>query len=261
MIRRGSGTGRLQKAVTRNALARLCRSAPVLLACSAALPGAATTAYAADEDFGAWFAVSATGKLPEELNNEQGSWRLWLDGALRFGDDASRFSQGILRGGAGYVLNSTWTAWGGVAYIRTEPPYASPSTDERRIWEQVSWNGAVNRLKLSSRTRLEQRFFSGGIDTGWRLRELAKFTRPLDTTDTWSLVLSDELFANLNTAKLTPNSTATAGLDRNRFFVGPGWNVSNRLRTEFGYLNQYIFRYSGPDKIDHILSANFAINF
>ena len=76
------------------------------------------------------------------------------------------------------------------------------------------------QLKLSSRTRLEQRFFRGGIDTGWRLRESIKLTRPLDSTDTWSLVLSDELF--VNDASLTPNVRATAGLDRNRFFIGPG---------------------------------------
>jgi hypothetical protein len=74
-----------------------CRRALVLLALAVAMFGAAPAAEAADEDSGVWFAVSANGKLPEPLNDGQGSWRPWLDGALRFGDDASRLSQAVIR--------------------------------------------------------------------------------------------------------------------------------------------------------------------
>ena len=190
-MRRGSGIDRMNTAEACNALVRRCGIPPVVLVCAVALFATPTSADAADEDFGAWFAVFANGKLPEPLNDSQGSWRLWLDAALRFGDDASRFSQGLIRAGLGYPLGNAWTVWAGYAYIRTEPPYANPPTDEQRIWEQVIWNGAINRLKLSSRTRLEQRFFRGGTDTGWRLRESIKLTHPLDSSDSWSLVLSD----------------------------------------------------------------------
>jgi len=238
-----------------------CRRALVVLACSVAMSGVAPAADAADEDFGAWFAVFANGKLPEPLNDGRGSWRLWLDGALRFADDASRLSQAVIRAGVGYPLSSAWTVWAGYAYIRTEPPYAATTTNEQRIWEQAIWNGAIGRLKLSSRTRLEQRLFSGGNETGWRLREFIKLTQPLDSSDAWSLVLSDELFVNLNDANLTPNLTALAGLDRNRFFIGPGLNLSSSYRVEFGYLNQYTFRHNGPDKNDQILAVNLFVSF
>jgi hypothetical protein len=211
----------------RTPLTYSCRRALILLACSIVMSSVAPAAGLADDDFGAWFAVFANGKLPEPLNDGRGSWRLWLDGALRFGDDASRFSQGLVRAGAGYRLSNAWTAWAGYAYIRTEPPYAATATTEQRIWEQVIWNGAIGRLKLSSRTRLEQRFFSGGIETGWRLREFIKVTQPLDSRDAWSLVVSDEVFVNVNNAKLTPTLTAMAGWDRNRFFFGPGLNLSS----------------------------------
>ncbi len=221
----------------------------------------APAADAADEDFGAWFAVFANGKLPEPLNNRRGSWRLWLDGSLRFGDDASRLSQGLIRAGAGYQLSKAWTLWAGYAYIRTEQPYAAIPTNEQRIWEQAIWGGAFGRFKLSSRTRLEQRFFSGGSETGWRLRESIKATQPLDSSDAWSLVVSDEIFVNLNDAKLTPKLTATAGWDRNRFFFGPGLNLSGSLRAELGYLNQYTFRHNGPDKNDHIVALNLFVSF
>ena len=149
--------------------------------------------------------------------------------------------------------------WVGYAYIRTEPPYANPPTVEQRSWEQIIWNGAVGSTKLSSRTRLEQRFFNGGSDTGWRLREFAKIVQPLGNA--WSFVFSDELFVNLNNANLTPNVTAQAGLDRNRVFVGPGVNLNQVVRLEFGYMNQYTFRKNGPDKNDQILAANVFVNF
>jgi hypothetical protein len=235
--------------------------AAALVACTAALLSATQGARAATEDTGAWFGVFANGKLPPSLNDPTGSWRLWLDAQLRLGDDASTFSQGVVRAGVGYALSGAWSVWAGYAYIRTEPPYAATPTDEQRIWEQAIWNGAIGPTKLSSRTRLEQRFFSGGTDTGWRLREFVKLVQPLATENVWSLVVSDELFVNLNNATLAPNVSAVAGLDRNRFFVGPGINLNQFVRTEFGYMNQYTFRNNGPDKNDQILAANVFVNF
>ncbi len=166
-----------------------------------------------------------------------------------------------MRAGVGYTLSEAWSLWAGYAYIRTEPPYATTPTNEQRIWEQAIWNGAIGPTKLSSRTRLEQRFFSGGTDTGWRLREFVKLVQPLGAENAWSFVVSDEIFVNLNNAIFAPNLRAVAGLDRNRFFVGPGINLNQFVRTEFGYMNQYTFRRNGPDKNDHILAGNVFVNF
>jgi hypothetical protein len=55
------------------------------------------------EDSGIWLGGFANGKRPPSLNSDQGSWRLWMDVQVRFGD-ASRFSQGVLRPGIGYAL-------------------------------------------------------------------------------------------------------------------------------------------------------------
>ena len=215
----------------------------------------------ADEDSGIWIAASANGKLPPSLNDDKGSWRLWLDGALRFGDDASRLSQALVRVGTGYALNESWSAWLGYAYIRTDEPYAVVPTNEQRVWEQAIWNGAIGQAQLSSRTRLEQRYFGGGSDLGWRLREFVKVSRRVGADGSWSMVVSDEIFLNLNDASFTPNVAATSGLDRNRFFVGPGVSLSSSLRAEFGYLNQHTFRRNGPDKTDHILAFNLFTSF
>jgi hypothetical protein len=92
---------------TRITRKRLCRRAAALLLCPAMLLSAIQGAHA-DEDNGAWFGVFANGALPPPLNDSTSSWRLWLDAQLRFGDDASRFSQGLVRPGVGYTLSEAW---------------------------------------------------------------------------------------------------------------------------------------------------------
>jgi len=257
----GDSLGSLVDMTTVHPLLALRRHAWAWVACGVAMSGAFRDASGATEDTGVWLAAFTNGKLPPTLNDDTGSWRLWVDAALRFGDDASRLSQGLMRVGIGYALSDPWSVWAGYAYIRTDVPYASTPTNEQRIWEQVSWSGGAGRAQLSSRTRLEQRFFGAGSDTGWRFRESVKLTEPLRTAKAWSLVVSDEIFVNLNDATFTASSAAAAGLDRNRFFAGAGFNFNKSLRSEFGYLNQYIFRNNGPDRVDHVLALNLFTNF
>jgi hypothetical protein len=208
-------------------------------------------------DSGIWLAGSATGKLPRPLNDAKGSWRVWTDLQLRFGDDSSRFSQGLVRPGVGYALNSAWSLWAGYAYVRTDLPYARTPSTENRIWEQLTWQGVVRRTDLSSRTRLEERFSSAGSGTGVRLREMGKLMQPLDSKKVWLIAAYDEIFVNLNST----NFGARSGADRNRVFVGPGINLSESVRVEFGYLNQYTFNNNGPDRVDNIFSINAFWNF
>lgn len=209
------------------------------------------------EDSGIWLGGFANGRLPSSLNNDRGAWRLWMDVQARFGDDASSFSQGVLRPGIGYTVGRGWTVWGGYAYIRTDPPYSTSTTTEQRIWEQVIWSGAIGATAVSSRTRMEQRFVSTGSETGWRLREFVKVVRPLDSRRIWSAAVWDEYFLNVNSTDFG----ATAGPDRNRFFVGPSVSLAKTVFLEIGYLNQYTFRSNGPDKNDHLLATNLFWSF
>jgi hypothetical protein len=217
----------------------------------------ASEAKAQSVDSGLWLSASATGKLPQPLNNAKGAWRLWIDGQSRFGDDYSRFSQGLVRPGVGYAVNPAWTVWLGYAYIRTEQPYARTPSNENRIWEQVSWQRKAGSTDLSSRTRLEERFHSAGSDTGWRFREMGKLMHPLGSGPVWLISVYDEIFINLNST----NFGAKSGADRNRVFAGPGINLGKPLRIEMGYLNQYTFNNNGPDRIDHLFSINAFWNF
>ena len=222
-----------------------------LFACLMALLVLATRARAQkNEDFGIWIGGLVTGKLPRPLNDSTGRWRLWLDGQYRLGDDASKFAQGIIRPGIGYALSSAWTAWLGYAWIQTNPPYASVTTYEQRLWEQASWATRLGPTRFSSRTRLEERFVSTGPGTGWRLRELVKLSIPLPSI--WSAVVYDEFFFNLNSTSWGQN----AGSDRNRFFIGPGLALGKHSSVEIGYLRQTVYRSNSPDKLDNVLAVN-----
>jgi hypothetical protein len=209
------------------------------------------------EDFGLWLGGLANGRLPASLNDDRGSWRLWMDVQARVGDDASSLAQRLLRPGIGYVVGRGWTVWGGYAYIRTDPPYSTSTTTEQRIWQQATWTRSIGSTVLSSRTRLEQRFVSTGSETGSRLREFVKVVRPLGSRSPWSVVVSDEYFLNLNSADFG----ATAGPDRNRFFVGPSVSLDEAVFVEIGYVNQFTSRATGPDRIDHLIATNLFWNF
>ena len=75
------------------------------------------------EDFQTWGNITATGSL--SAINPKLKW--WLEGQGRFGNDSSRFSQGIIRPGVGYALNEKTTVWLGYAWIPTSLPFAGQS--------------------------------------------------------------------------------------------------------------------------------------
>ncbi|MGR9086182.1 MAG: DUF2490 domain-containing protein [Gammaproteobacteria bacterium] len=215
-------------------------------------PVAAKTA----EDFQTWGNITLTGRLGA-VSPELKNFRYWLEGQGRFGDDTSRFSQGMLRSGLGYALNDAASIWLGYAFIPTEEPFSTPPVDEHRIWQQLLWSKAFSSGTITSRSRFEQRFVQRGDDVGWRFRQLFKLSSPLPFAPDFSLVLTDEYFVNLNRT----DWNADDGFDQNRLFTGMGYNFNTNIRTEIGYMNQYIRKSEAPDRISHILSVNLYLNY
>lgn len=227
------------------------RSVTCLLLASLAAPTLANP----DEDQQTWGAVFNTGHL-SALHPKA---RFWLEGQGRFGDDTSRFSQGILRAGLGWAVSEHWVLWGGYAWIPSDPPGPSNGTREHRLWQQAMGNGGVpaSRLNWVARTRLEQRWLEHADDTGWRLRQFAKLTHPLTSGGRVYASVWDEVFFALNAT----DWGARAGLDQNRAFAGFGVRLGKGVSTEVGYLHQYVFRASRPDASNHILSLNLFVNW
>ena len=73
----------------------------------------------------------------------------------------------------------------------------------------------------------------------------------------FSFVVSDEYFANINKT----NYGADDGFDQNRAFAGIGYNFDKNIKTEIGYMNQYIRKAKAADRMDDILSVNLYLNY
>ena len=148
---------------------------------------AALTAQAQVHDSGMWTAVLASPDVSDRA-------RLWLDVHAR--RDGGSFLS-IIRPGAGAQLSDRVSAWAGVAWIPTLPDDGA-ARHELRIWEQAIVNVPLgDRLKLQSRTRLEQRFAEGG-GVGLRVREFVRLTVAPENPDRVRLALWDEVFVGLN---------------------------------------------------------------
>ena len=181
--------------------------------------------------------------------------KYWLEGQGRFGNNSSQFSQGMVRAGLGYTVMDKVSVWLGYAFIPTEEPFAKKPFDEHRIWQQVLWNDKFADITLTSRSRLEERFMETGSDVGWRFRQMFKASVPMAYD--FSFVLSDEYFANINKT----NYGADEGFDQNRAFAGIGYNFDKNIKTEIGYMNQYIRKPNSADRMSDILSVNLYLNY
>ena len=205
------------------------------------------------EDSQVWAGIISTGTLKPAGEK----WRFWLEGQGRFGNDMSTLSQGFVRPGVGYAINEHASLWVGYAHIFTDTPFVRTSADEERVWQQFTWNQPVGAGSFTSRSRLEQRFVDTVSDTGWRYRHFFKMAYPIKGLPGISAVAFEEVFVNLNDVDGGPQ----AGFDQNRAFAGLGYAFSKVVKTEVGYLNQFIDRPINPNRVTHALAITLFLNF
>ena len=236
--------------------AKLQSTLPFALLAALAVPNACFGQ--AVHDYGTWFSVNTTGALAFHSEKDT-KLKWWFDGHMRLFDDAGGYGQSIVRPGVGYQLNDRFTAWIGYGWINETPVSGSPNFDENRIFQQLTWGRDIGCWNLSTRTRLEQRFVETGQDTGWRARHFTKAIRPLCIDPRLSAVVWDEFFFDLNSTDWGQN----ASFSQNRLFLGLGWTFDRprKPRIEIGYLQQFIRKRGGDDRINHILSINWFTNF
>lgn len=231
---------------------------------SAALALAASSpAFAEVDDFHTWGNITATGTF--SAINPKLKW--WLEGQGRFGDDSSRFSQAIIRPGVGYALTENTSVWLGYGWIPTSRPYAAQSPfNEHRIWQQLLWSDTFSFGTVTSRTRMEQRFFDTHIPGstadghGHRFRQFLKLTIPMPAINpNLSLAIWDEIFVNINNV----DTGARSGFNQNRIFGGLAYRFNKIAVGEIGYIHQYLNRPDSPrlDQEQHILAVNLFLNF
>ncbi|GJD64547.1 DUF2490 domain-containing protein [Methylobacterium frigidaeris] len=208
---------------------------------ASSLPAAAQV----DHDGQLWINATAFGSV--------GSLAYFAEVQPRFGDGISRLDQLILRPAVGWKLTDAVTVYQGYARIENSPP-GQRAFSEDRSFQQLGWEiGTFDRVKLSSRTRFEQRFQTNGRDTGFRLRQQLRAAVPLtEETRGVAAVAWTEAFLALNDT----DWGARAGFDRIRTFVGLELPLAGRSTLELGYINQTVNAPASRVTMDHIVSVN-----
>ena len=206
----------------------------------------------AQDDTQLWTAFAVNGPAGEDDNR----FLLWFDAHARYSEDVTRLGVSIIRPGVGYKVNNRLSVWAGYAYVVSRADGRDNITDNR-IWQQATYKIASGPWgSLSGRTRVEQRFLSTGEDTGHRIRQNLRISKPIPDTK-WTLTAWNEVFINLNDTDFGDE----AGYGQNRAFVGANVALPNSLKLEGGYLYNNIRRVgaenSNNSNISIALSAKF----
>jgi hypothetical protein len=172
-----------------------------------------------------------THPIHQKINNK---WLLQSDVQYRLNQTPEQKSQLLLRAGLGYNLTeANNNILLGIAYIESnllEGDVTMPSTNEKRIYQQYLYKQKRNNLFITHRVRMEERFLAD--DFGLRSRYFLSLQKPLNgkLLNRRSIYAScfNELFLDIKNQKF----------DRNRFYAGIGFGVSNDIRLETGYLIQ-----------------------
>lgn len=206
--------------------------------------------HAVEHDLEQWNTVTLEASVTDRT-------RVFLEAQPRIADNIRRFDQLILRGGLGRVLipqgprRPEVIVWQGYAWT---PSFQPKFSDEHRLWQQLQLRHKLGkRLSLDHRTRLEEQFIEDTAPVTFRVRHRLQGVYGLGRDKTWSLVASNEVFANLNNVE--PDNPS--GFDQNRLFVGVRRRVSKNANLEVGYTWLYVNRSSpSEDRTSHIMTVN-----
>lgn len=198
----------------------------------------AASAFALETEHEGWFQVTATGPV-------HGRLRAFLEVQPRVGENpqSNEFDVRalIVRGALGWEVRPGWTLWAGYAYT----PVYDPDRDEHRVFQQSLVEWPLGPLGASWRVRLEERLLEDESETSMRVRNQMRVAWPLPRAPRWSLVAADEVFFDLNTVNVGPQS----GFDQNRLSLGVSRQVGEHVRVELDYLNQMVQRDRGTEDL------------
>jgi len=214
----------------------------VTLAILLALP---TIVKAQDSNLGNWLIYIGNKKLNSK-------WNIHNELQYRNYNAIGDLEQLLLRTGVGYNVNDKNNVLLGYGYILSEN-YIGESDDkiainEHRIFQQYTTKQDISKVRLSHSYRLEQRFVEEDFKLRFRYFLSLKIPLKIKETGTSPLYLSayNEIFLN----------SKSSIFDRNRVYGGLGYNLSENIKIELGYINQF-FETNSRDQINLITFVNF----
>lgn len=201
---------------------------------------------------------------------QQTGWAAWFNNAainehfgivsdvqLRSRDEWAGPRNLLIRPGLSWYVKPGQTLSAGYAYIGTFNRDAEDAV-EHRIWQQWVSSYRIERLNVSQRFRLEQRFIGrpGAPDVySDRFRWFARAQLPLSASNGAFTQGAFLAFQNEAMVNLSGRDALNAPLfDQNRAYIAYGWRLNKTADIEIGYLNQWI-NGKNRDTVNHVLQV------
>lgn len=212
----------------------------------------------AQQQFSGWLASFNTIKTGKKTS-------LHADIQWRSSDEFNFTQTFLARAGLNYHLSKKMTVTAGYAFIHNYRNIGGIDgyAPEHRIWEQFLYNHTWNKLYVSHRFRLEQRFIGRTIVAGnelkndgsayanrfrYFIRNILPFQHKAGFKKGMFAALQNEVFLNFGNKENVNGKT----FDQNRFYIAAGYRFNRSFDLEAGYLNQYINGHTN-DISNHVL--------
>ena len=194
-------------------------------------PGNCIKAQNATNQIGSWNIINVKMNL-----NKQ--WSFFVEPQLRSLSFYNQYHYYEIKGGITYSLQSNFSFTTGVGSYNTyseggnfKLPYQQKET---RTWVQLIMKQQVAKIKFEHRYRAEQRFTNNGFRNRFRYR--LNTVIPLNNKK----LIPKTFYASVwNEIFFTDKSPY---FERNRFFVGGGYEVSEAIAIQTGYLHQFDYK-------------------
>lgn len=188
--------------------------------------------FAQNDKLGSWNVVNFKYNLDHK-------WSVWAESQTRSQLFFNNFFYYEIKGGLGYAIDKNFSLLFGTGRYATysndgnfKKPYAN---EEFRLWEQITMNQYLDRLKFEHRYRIEQRWLTnGGYRNRFRYRLNAVLPLKNKRLDpkTFYLTAYDEIFLT----NIAPY------FERNRVFGGFGYKFNDAFVLQPGYIYQFDYR-------------------
>lgn len=184
------------------------------------------------------FAQLGSWNIINVKTNLNSRWGLFAEAqlrSLRFYDDFHYYEY---KGGVSYNISKNFSVLAGLGNYDT---YAEGGNfklpmvnDEFRTWVQVSMKQSVNRIKFEHRYRAEQRWTIRGYRNRfrYRLQSIIPVNKAKLEKGTFYAVAWNEIFF----------TDKAPYFERNRLLIGCGFELSDDLAIQTGFLNQFDYR-------------------
>jgi long-subunit fatty acid transport protein len=189
------------------------------------------TRLLAQNDLGTWNVININLKVNKK-------WNVFTEVQLRSLSFYDQYHYYEYKGGATYKINDNFSATTGIGSYNTfseggnfELPMQNK---EIRTWGQINMKNPLEMVTFEHRYRAEQRFTSNGYRNRFRYRLGA--TIPLNSKKiapktVYALIWNELFFTDKEPY-----------FERNRFFIGGGYEISKNIAFQAGYIHQFDYK-------------------